>query len=106
MASVWSRRVHTMARTIMAAVNEGRRRFGLRKAVYLAVLGAVVVLPMRSMAVLDICGCAGDPTLHAFDANDQSTYPPGSVVTGSFTGRTLTIPLPADGVLKFSSFTI
>jgi hypothetical protein len=58
-----------------------------------------------AQAVLDICGCAGDPTLTDFDASNPTTYPPGTTgCSAPCTGGTITFPLPADGVLKFKSF--
>jgi hypothetical protein len=58
-----------------------------------------------AQAVLDICGCAGDPTLTDFDASKPATYPPGtSGCSSDCTSGTITFTLPADGVLKFKSF--
>ena len=60
-----------------------------------------------AQAVLDICGCAGDPTLTDFDASNPATYPPGTTGCSpntTCTSATITFPLPADGVLKFKSF--
>jgi hypothetical protein len=55
--------------------------------------------------VLDICGCAGDPTLTPFDAGNPATYPPGtSGCSGPCTSGTIVLPLPPDGILRFSSF--
>jgi hypothetical protein len=75
-------------------------------------LGALIgllctlVWPGVSLAQLDICGCIGHPkSLGAFDASKTATYPPGTTVLGSGV-FTVTIPLPDDGVLIFSSFTI
>ena len=57
--------------------------------------------------VLDICGCAGTPGLTAFNAGDPTTYPPGtSGCTGPCTQGAITMALPPDGVLRFSSFTM
>jgi hypothetical protein len=57
--------------------------------------------------ILDICGCAGDPTLTPFNASDPATYPAGT--TGCSTpcnGGNIVIQLPPSGVMKFSSFTV
>jgi hypothetical protein len=75
-------------------------------------LAAVVVAVLMTSGkesvlaqVLDICGCAGDPTLRPFDAGDPSTYPPGtSGCAGPCTSGTIVLPLPPDGILRFSSF--
>lgn len=59
-----------------------------------------------AQAVLDLCGCAGTPGLQPFNAGDPSTYPPGtSGCAGPCQGGTIVLPLPPDGVLRFSSFT-
>jgi hypothetical protein len=58
-----------------------------------------------AQAVLDICGCAGDPTLTDFDASNPATYPPGTTgCSSTCTAGTITFTLPPDGVLKFKSF--
>jgi hypothetical protein len=55
--------------------------------------------------------CAGHSAAHAqrapaFDAGDPSTYPPGTHgCTAACTSGTITLPLPAKGVLTFSRFT-
>jgi hypothetical protein len=51
---------------------------------------------------LDLCGCATLPGLQPFDTANSATYPPGTADDGNF----LTIPLPPDGILKFSSLRI
>jgi hypothetical protein len=57
--------------------------------------------------VLDICGCAGDPTLTPFNAADPSTYPAGtSGCSSPCSSGTIVFPLPPSGILKFSSFTV
>lgn len=62
---------------------------------------AMVLMPwVVGTQALDICGCATIPGLKAFDSRDPATHPPGTIVTAS----TVTLPLPEDGVLKFSSF--
>jgi hypothetical protein len=60
--------------------------------------------PALAQGLVDLCGCAGD-ALKAFDASDPQTYPPGT--TGCATpckSGTIVLPLPADGVLRFSRF--
>ncbi len=61
-----------------------------------------------AQVALDLCGCAGIPDLPAFDASDPSTYPPGTTggcaTVGCASSDNLTLPLPPDGVLRFSSF--
>jgi hypothetical protein len=49
---------------------------------------------------LDICGCATIPGLQPFDSANPATHPPGTTVNGS----TVNIAVPADGILRFSSF--
>lgn len=76
----------------------------------LVVLAATVVTghgPVLAQTVLDICGCAGDPTLQPFNAGNPATYPPGtSGCSSPCTSGTITLQIPADGILKFSSFTV
>lgn len=76
-----------------------------------ALLGAIVLGTgtgdVIAQSVLDICGCAGDPTLTDFVASDPSTHPPGTTCsTSNCTSGTIRIPLPPDGVLKFRNFTL
>jgi hypothetical protein len=54
----------------------------------------------------DLCDCAHDAGLKAFDAGDPRTYPAGTVgcAAACDTG-TIVLPLPPDGILRFSSFT-
>ena len=52
------------------------------------------------MQVLDLCGCANFPGLQPFDSTVSSTFPPGT----SDNGSTITLTLPPDGILRFSSF--
>lgn len=62
---------------------------------------AMVLTPwMVGTQSLDICGCATIPDLKPFDSRDATTHPPGTIVSGT----TLTLPVPEDGVLRFSSF--
>jgi hypothetical protein len=77
------------------------------RALVLTVL--LLMLPARQIAqqVIDLCGCAGDPTLQPFNAGNPATYPPGtSGCTGPCSSGTITLALPPEGVLKFSSFTV
>jgi hypothetical protein len=64
----------------------------------------LLAAPAFEAAGLDICGCAAVPGLQPFDSSNAATFPPGTTDTG-FNGS-LTIPLPADGILKFSSFAV
>src|SRR3954447_5725822 len=54
----------------------------------------------------DLCDCARDAGLKAFDAGDPRPYPAGTVgcAAACATG-TIVLPLPPDGTLRFSSFT-
>ena len=76
------------------------RRSALIGLAVASALGLVIAEPARAQA--DICGCAGAPSLGAFDSADQSTWPPGS----SFSNANILIPMPADGVFVFDSITI
>jgi hypothetical protein len=74
----------------------------------MALVALMLLLPVSNMAqqVLDLCGCAGDPTLQPFNAANPATYPPGTTGCTSNCGSgTITFSTPPDGVLKFSSFT-
>src|SRR3954468_15698470 len=54
----------------------------------------------------DICGCGRDSTLKAFNAGDPSTYPAGTTgCTAACESGTITLAIPADAILRFSSFT-
>jgi hypothetical protein len=73
------------------------------------VLTVLLMLPARQIAqqVIDLCGCAGDSTLQPFNAGDPATYPPGTIgCTAPCGSGTVTLALPTDGVLKFSSFRV
>ena len=74
------------------------RRHRLRIA---ALLLAGAAWPLAAQAPPpDLCGCRNHPgSLGAFDTRNQATWPPGTTLNV----RTLTIPLPADGVLVFDS---
>ena len=95
-----------MAPTSMTT--DTRPRFALRGPRTMALVALMLLLPVSNMAqqVLDLCGCAGDPTLQPFNAANPATYPPGtSGCTSNCTSGTITFTTPPDGVLKFSSFT-
>jgi hypothetical protein len=63
-------------------------------------VAAAMLVPGISRAAFDICGCVGSPrSLGAFDTLDPASFPPGF----QNTVREIKIPLPADGVLVFSS---
>lgn len=85
-----------------------RRRPAVVRAALCAALVAVALsAPNLAQTALDICGCANDPTLQPFDADNPATYPPGT--TGCAPGTTcnsatITFDVPPDGILKFSSF--
>lgn len=77
-------------------------RIGLFTAIVLGTGNGDVI----AQAAIDLCGCAGDPTLVDFNAGNPATYPPGtSGCSGPCTAGTITFTLPPDGVLKFKSFT-
>jgi hypothetical protein len=93
---------------IMKTLKERRRWPGWAAALLLAVAVILVSGKGKVLAqqVLDICGCSGAPGLTAFNAGDPSTYPPGTVGCSTpCSGGSIVMALPADGVLKFSSFT-
>ena len=72
-----------------------------------ALTALLLLLPVSNIAqqVLDLCGCAAGPNLGAFDADNPATYPPGtSGCTAPCNAGTIIIPLPPDGILRFSSF--
>jgi hypothetical protein len=85
----------------MRAKNTGwwSRALG-RMALLLAVVIGTGNGGVAAQAVLDLCGCRDTPGLLPFNANDSATFPPGTVASGV----DVTIPLPPDGVLRFSSF--
>ena len=91
--------------TTMTTWMNMHKSLGIRTAGRLLVAACLLAIaPAFHAAALDICGCATIQGLHPFDTSDPTTYPPGTSDQGN-TG-TLTIPLPADGVLKFSSVRI
>jgi len=70
---------------------------------------AVCLLAATTSAVgqdiVDLCGCARDAAARAFDAGDPRTYPAGTTGCASACDAgTIVLPLPADGVLRFSAF--
>jgi hypothetical protein len=77
----------------------GRRlRFGL-----LCVVAATV--PTFAQGVVDLCGCVTSAELRAFAAGDPGTYPPGTTgCAAACDSGEVVLPLPPDGVLRFSSF--
>ena len=92
----------------MSMTTDNRPRFGLRGPRMLGLVALVLLLPASNMAqqVLDLCGCAGDPTLQPFNAANPATYPPGTTgCTSNCTSGSITFTLPPDGILRFSSFT-
>ena len=92
----------------MSITTNHTSRFALRGPRLLGLVALMLLLPVSNMAqqVLDLCGCAGDPTLQPFNAGNPATYPPGTTgCTSNCTTGTITFTAPPDGVLKFSSFT-
>lgn len=68
-----------------------------------ALLLALAIGTVSSAQQLDICGCKNNPaTLGAFDTLNSATWPPGT--QQAF--RSIQIPLPADGVMVFSSMNL
>jgi hypothetical protein len=67
-----------------------------------AFLLALTLQTVSSAQQLDICGCKNNPALTAFDTLNQATWPPGT--QQAF--RLIQIPMPADGVLAFSSMNV
>ena len=92
----------------MSITTNHTSRLALRGPRLLGLVALMLLLPVSNMAqqVLDLCGCAGDPTLQPFNAANPATYPPGTTgCTSNCTSGTITFTTPPDGVLKFSSFT-
>ncbi|MGE5243272.1 MAG: hypothetical protein ACM3SQ_03485 [Betaproteobacteria bacterium] len=78
---------------------------GMRIAATFAAAACILLTaPAFEAQSLDICGCASVPNLQPFDTSNPATYPPGTSDSG-FNG-TLTLPLPPDGVFRFSSFAV
>ena len=60
----------------------------------------VVVFPQ---VTLDVCGCKNNPaSLGNFDSGNVASFPPGTTVGTT----TMSIPLPADGVLVFNNISL
>jgi hypothetical protein len=79
------------------------RHVSLRLAtLFLLSAGLTLIAPVMDAQQLDICGCATIPNLQPFDSANPATFPPGT----SDNGTALTLTIPADGVFRFSSFTI
>ena len=76
----------------------GRRAVALVFATSCVVIGA---LALQAQGV-DLCGCATLPNLQPFDSTNPATFPPGT----SDNGNAITMALPSDGILKFSSFKV
>ena len=71
--------------------------------VLLAMTCGVLLAERIGIAQLDICGCLNNPgSLGAFDTVAHTGYPPGTV--DNF--RSMTIPVPASGVLVFDSMNL
>ncbi len=64
----------------MSMTTDDKPRTGLRGPRLLGLVALLLLLPVSNMAqqVLDLCGCAGDPTLQPFNAGNPATYPPGT----------------------------
>jgi hypothetical protein len=76
-----------------------RLRFGL-----LCVLAATA--PLAAQTVADLCDCGAAGGLRPFDAGDPRTYPAGTTgCAAPCQAGSIVLPLPPDGVLRFSSFT-
>ena len=86
--------------TWIAQTMRGRRAAKLLFAAACMLLAA----PAFDAQGIDICGCAAVPALQPFDSSDPSTFPPGTTDTGA--NGTMRIPLPPDGILKFSRFNL
>ena len=92
----------------MRAMNLGLwSRVLSRSALFVAIVLGSGNSEVVAQAVLDLCGCAGDPTLVDFDAGNPATYPAGtSGCSSPCSAGTITFTLPPDGVMKFKSFTV
>ena len=63
-----------------------------------------MTIPVLAQGVADVCGCARDART-PFDAGDPATYPPGTVGCASnCQSGTVTLPIPPDGLFRFSRF--
>jgi hypothetical protein len=91
----------------MRITNAESHRWSLRTSRLAGLTALLLLFPASNMAqqVLDLCGCAGTPDLRPFNAGDPSTYPPGTTgCSGPCNSGTITMALPPDGILRFSSF--
>ncbi len=92
----------------MTITIDDTRRSGRLALRLITVIALLLFAPVQNIAqqVIDLCGCAGDPTLQPFNAGNPATYPPGtSGCSGPCSSGTIILGLPDDGVLRFSSFT-
>ena len=79
------------------------KNVGMRTAaIIFATICILVTAPSFEAQGIDLCGCATIPGLQPFDSTVSATLPPGTVDDGS----NLTIPLPPDGIFRFSSFNL
>lgn len=79
------------------------KRGRVRWAAVIALVAGLIMVPDTFYAQVDICGCATIPGLQPFDTHSTpATYPAGTFDDGT----SLIIPLPADGILRFSSFRV
>jgi len=72
-----------------------------RRLILMTVIACGVLITERAgLAALDICGCIGNPkSVGTLDTVTRSGFPPGTVDTF----RSITIPVPADGVIIANS---
>ncbi|HEY2431355.1 MAG TPA: hypothetical protein VGI12_01690 [Vicinamibacterales bacterium] len=85
-----------------------QRTLGSRWSLFVAA-AAIVLTPVGFAAqqIIDLCGCANTPGLQPFDAGTPSTYPAGtSGCAANCSGGTITLQVPPDGILRFTSFTV
>src|SRR5687767_7378681 len=66
----------------------------------LVTVATLLALPLIVHTQVDLCGCATVPGLADFNSTIPATYPPGTVLNGI----TMTIPVPANGILMFKSW--
>ena len=63
--------------------------------------------PGLAQTAIDLCGCARESTLRPFDAGEPRTYPAGTTgCAAACQSGSIVVPLPSDGILRFSSFTV
>ena len=66
----------------------------------------LATVPAVAQSVVDLCDCATATGLRAFDAGNPQTYPAGATgCAATCESGSIVLPLPPDGVLRFSSFT-